>query len=264
MKFSEIVQKVIALVSLTCSLVSCGRSNKFVIGMDATYPPFEVLDARGECSGVSVDLGRALAAHLGREVEFRNIKFDGLITALKSGGINCVISSMTANDERRKSIDFSEPYVKNGLAMLVSEKSSVQSLDDIKAPGRKVVVRLGTTGDAYARDFLKDAKVIALDSDAACVLEVVNGNVDAWIYDQISIMLYHDRQPEATRALLKPLREEFWAIGLRQGDDDLRGKVNEFLKKFRAEEGFAKLADKHLTKEKKMMAAQGMPFVFDL
>lgn len=254
----------LAAVALACGFVSCGRSDKLIIGMDATYPPFEMLDARGECSGVGADLGRALAAHLGREVEFRNINFDGLITALKSGSIDCVISSMTANDERRQSIAFSEPYVKNGLAMLISAKSPVRSLDDLGVAGRKVAVRLGTTGESYARDHLKDAKVIALDSDSACVLEVVNGNVDAWIYDQISIMLYHDRHPGATRAVLQPLREEFWAIGLRQGDEALRGKVNEFLGKFRAEGGFARLAEKHLAKEKKMMAEQGIPFVFDL
>lgn len=254
----------LAALLLAGCLAACGRSNKLVIGMDATYPPFETLDAAGACSGVSADLGRALAAHLGRKVEFRNIKFDGLITALKSGGIDCVISSMTANDERRKSIAFSDPYVKNGLALLVSAKSSVKSPDDIKAPGRKIVVRLGTTGEAYARDELKDSKIIALDSDAACVLEVVNGNVDAWIYDQISVMRHHERQPEATRVLLKPLREEFWAIGLRQGDEELRIKANEFLMSFRAGGGFARLADKHLTKEKKMMAGQGIPFVFDL
>ncbi len=256
--------RLLAVVPLCWGLVACGRSDKFVIGMDATYPPFEVLDAKGECSGVSVDLGRALAVHLGREVEFRNIKFDGLITALKTGSIDCVISSMTANDLRRKSIAFSEPYVKNGLAMLISVKSTVRSSDDLLAPGRKIVVRLGTTGESYAHDFLKEAKITALDSDSACVLEVVNGNVDAWIYDQISIMRYHEQQPEATRAVLNPLREEFWAIGLRQGDDALREKVNEFLKQYRAGGGFTKLADKHLTKEKKMMAGQGIPFVFDL
>ena len=245
-------------------LSGCSPSDKLVIGMDATYPPFEMLDNNGECSGVSEDLGRALAAHLGREAEFRNINFQGLIGALKSGSVDCVISSMTANDERRRSIDFSEPYVKNGLALLISAKSPVKSLDDLRQPGRKVVVRLGTTGESYVREFLKNVDIVALDSDPACVLEIVNGNVDAWIYDQISIMLYHARHPDATRAVLQPLREEFWAVGLRKGDDALRAKVNEFLKEFRAQGGFARLVEKHLTKEKKMMAEQGIPFVFDL
>lgn len=245
------------------ALPGCSRSDRLIVAMDATYPPFEMLDNRGGCSGVSADLGRALAAHLGREVEFRNINFQGLIDALKTGSVDCVISSMTANDERRRSIDFSEPYVKNGLALLISAKSPVRSIEDLRRPGRKVVARLGTTGESYVREFLKEARLVSLDSDPACVLEVVNGNVDAWVYDQISIMLYHARHPEATRAALRPLREEYWAVGLRKGDDAFRDRVNEFLRKFRAEGGFARLAETHLAREKRMMAEQGIPFVFD-
>lgn len=259
----KLFQSFTALLAIA-GLAACSRSNKLVIGMDATYPPFEMLDGRGECSGVSADLGRALAEHLGREVEFRNINFQGLIDALKSGSVDCVISSMTANDERRQSIDFSDPYVKNGLAMLISAKSPVHSLEDLKQPGRRVVARLGTTGESFVREFLKSASLVTLDGDPACVLEVVNGNVDAWIYDQISIMLHHAQHPEATRAVLKPLREEFWAVGIRKGNDALLTGVNEFLKKYRADGGFTRLAEKHLAKERKMMTEQGIPFVFDL
>lgn len=240
------------------------KPRKLIVAMDATYPPFEVVDEKGEFSGVSVDLGRELGKHLGREVEFRNINFDGLIAALKSGSVDCIISSMTANDERRKSIDFSDPYVKTGLAILASAKSPVQSLEDLKAPGRRVAVRLGTTGEQFARQHLPDASLVVLDSDTACVMEVVKAGVDAWIYDQLSLMNYHERHPEATRVLLQPLREEVWAIGIQQGNTDLKEKTNAFLAKFRAEGGFTRLGEKHLAREKAVMEKQGIPFVFDL
>jgi polar amino acid transport system substrate-binding protein len=80
---------------------------RLVIAMDATYPPFEYTNETGEFTGVSVDLGKAIGEHLGRHVEFRNINFDGLIAALKSGSVDIIISSVTASDERRKSVDFS-------------------------------------------------------------------------------------------------------------------------------------------------------------
>lgn len=242
---------------------SCSR-NTLVIGTDATYPPFETKDEKDQFTGVSIDMGKALAAKLGRPVEFRNINFDGLITALKSGSVDIVISSMTANDERRQSIDFSDPYVKTGLAVLVAAKSPVKTQDDLKAPGCKLVVRLGTTGEAYTREFLPKAVITPLDSDTACVLEVANGNVDAWIYDQLSLMRYHEVHKETTRVLLKPLREEVWAIGLRKGDDKMRNDINAFLKDYRASGGFKALAEKYLSKERDAMKAQGIPFVFDL
>jgi len=247
-----------------CSKPADGQGKKLVIGMDATYPPFEIIDPNGEFSGVSVELGKALGAELGREVEFRNINFDGLIAALKSGSVDCVISSMTANNERRKSIDFSDPYVKTGLAMLVGAKSPVQKLEDLKGPGRRVVVRLGTTGESFVKANLPDTPRVVLDTDTACVLEVAQGSADAWIYDQLSLMNYQLRHPDTTRALLAPVQEEVWAIGMRQGDDEFKAKTNAFLAKFRAGGGFAKLGDKYLAKEKKTMHAEGIPFLFEI
>lgn len=253
------------LLWVTLVITGCSRSdNTLVIGMDASYPPFEYKDSSGQFAGVSVDMGNALAKDLGKDVQFQNIGFDGLIAALKSGSVDVVISSMTANDVRRQSIDFSEPYVKIGLALLLAKNSPVQSIDDLNKPGRKVAVRLGTTAEAYAREHLPEVQRVVLDSDTACVMEVVKGGVDAWIYDQLSLLRYHERHPETTRLLLNPVRSEFWAIGLRKGDAELKAKVDDFLKRYRAEGAFQKLAEKHLAKERQMMTEAGVPFLFEV
>ncbi|MCX6849810.1 MAG: transporter substrate-binding domain-containing protein [Verrucomicrobia bacterium] len=251
-------------LSLLLTLCACSRSNKLIIATDATYPPFEFVDAKGQISGVDIEVGREIGKALGREVEFRNINFDGLITALRTGSVDLVLSSMTATPERRQSIDFSEPYVKTGLAILVAKNSTVQSAADLKTPGRKIVVRLGTTGETWARENLKEAKIIALDADVSCVMEVVNSSVDAWIYDQLSIMNHHAKHPETTRALLAPLREEVWAVGLKKGNEELKTKVNEVLARMRSDGSFTRLAERFMAKEKAMMNAQGLPFVFEL
>jgi ABC-type amino acid transport substrate-binding protein len=122
---------------------------------------------------VDIEVGREIGKALGREVEFRNINFDGLITALRTGSIDFVISSMTATPERRKSIDFSEPYVKTGLSILAAKDSTVQSGADLKTPGRKIVVRLGTTGEQLGSRKPQGAKIIALD--ARCVVRDGSG-----------------------------------------------------------------------------------------
>ncbi len=251
-------------LSLLFTLCACSRSNKLIIGTDATYPPFEYVDENGQISGVDIEVGREIGKALGREVEFKNINFDGLITALRTGSIDLVLSSMTATPERRKSIDFSEPYVRTGLSILAAKDSTLQNAADLKTAGRKIVVRLGTTGETWARQNLSEAKIIALDADVSCVMEVVNGNVDAWIYDQLSIMNYQAKHAEKTRALLTPLREEVWAVGLKQGNEELKAKVNEVLARMRSDGSFTKLAERFMAKEKQMMTAQGLPFVFEL
>ena len=259
---------------LFCSLVACGDGSKskpgsvavapLVIGTDATYPPFEFVDKQGQISGVSVEIGREIGKALGREVVFKNINFDGLILALKTSSIDLIISSMTANDERRRSIDFSEPYVKTGLSLLLSAKSDVQKAEDLRTPGRRIVVRLGTTGEMWARKELSQAQFVSVDTDAACVLEVVNGNVDAWVYDQISVMNYHEKHKEQTRAILAPLREEVWAVGIRQGDVEMKTQVDRVISRMQSDGSFGHLAERFLATERALMKSQGLPFVFEL
>ena len=79
-----------------------------------------------------------------------------------------------------------------------------------------------------------------------------------------SVMNYAKANPDTTKALLAPIRVESWAIALRQGQDELKGKVNAFLKDYRAKGGFEKLADKHLGTYREMMKQQGIPFIFDV
>jgi polar amino acid transport system substrate-binding protein len=230
--------------------------------MELSYPPFEMADPQGRPTGVSVRLAEALGRHLGREVVIENIAFDGLVTALKTRKIDCVISSMTATPERAKSIAFSDPYLKTGLALLVAAKSPVRSAADLDAAGRVVAVKKGTTGHQFAATSLKRARVLVLDKEAAAVLEVAQGKADAFIYDSLSVFQNHRRHPETTRAVLEPFREETWAIGLRQGDEDLRRRINEFLAAFRTAGGFERLGDEFLPEEKAYFKAHGLPFYF--
>src|SRR2546421_4818399 len=117
---------------------------KLIVGMELAYPPFEMTDVQNRPTGVSADLAKALAKFLGKEIEIQNLPFDGLIPALKTGKINLIISSMTATPERAQSIDFSEPYVKTGLCLLVAKNPKIQSIQDLDRPGDTVAVKLGT------------------------------------------------------------------------------------------------------------------------
>jgi len=232
------------------------------VGMELSYPPFEMTDPQGRPAGVSVELARALGRHLGRPVVIENIAFDGLIPSLKAGTVDCVISSLTATPEREKSITFSDPYLKTGLALLIASSSPVQSAADLDVAGRSVAVKQGTTGQQWAAATLKRARVLVLDSEAAAVLEVVQGRADAFIYDSMSVYRNYVRHPGKTRAALAPFREEAWAVGLRKGNDSLRRQVNEFLEAFRADGGFERLGDQFLPEQKRYFAEHAIPFYF--
>ena len=230
------------------------------VGMELAYPPFEMRDESGAPTGVSVDLAHALGTALSREVDIQNLPFDGLIPALKTGKIDIILSSMTATPERAQAIAFSDPYLRTGLCLLVGAKTGMQTIAD--AAGRTIVVKKGTTGHLYAAKNLRAARVLVLDKETACVLEVTQGKADAFIYDQMSVFTHWRRNAETTRAVLAPFQEESWAVGLRQGDDALRAKVNAFIESHRASGGFERLGDKWLPEQKAEFKKLGIPFFF--
>ena len=238
------------------------KTDTLVVGMELAYPPFEMTDSKGKPTGVSPDLASALAKHLGKKLTIENIPFDGLIPALKTGKIDLIISSMTATDERRNSIDFSEPYIRTGLCMLVNAKAGIASAGEADRSGKTIAVKKGTTGHLWAAENIKKARVLILDKEAACVLEVAQGKADAFIYDQMSVYKHWERNKKSTKPLLDPFKQEFWAVGLRKGNDTLRKQVNEFLADFKDRQGFEKLADTYLKEQKEVFKRLGNPFLF--
>ena len=249
-------------LALTLTAARSADGAPLRVGMELGYPPFEMRDAQGQPTGVSVDLAKALGEKLGRPVQIENLPFDGLIPALKTSKIDLILSSMTSTPERARVIAFSDPYLQTGLCLLVGTKSEVQSAADLAKAGRTIVVKKGTTGHLYAAKNLTAAKVLVLDKEAAAVLEVTQGKADAFIYDQMSVFSHWQRNRETTRAVLVPFQKESWAIGLRPGDDALRGQVNAFLKSYRESGGFEQLGDRWLGEQKAEFKKLGIPFLF--
>jgi len=256
-----------SLLALLClaavfpvSRAAAADKDTLVVGMELSYPPFEMTDTSGKPTGVSVELAQELGKVLGRKVVIENTAFDGLIPALKTGKIDLIISSMTATEERAKSIDFSDPYLSTGLCLLVSKNAPVTGISDLDQPGRTVAVKKGTTGHNYAAKNIKKARLLVLDKESAAVLEVVQGKADAFIYDQMSTYQNWQRNQATTRALLAPFQKESWAVGIRKGNDALRLKVNAFLKEFRAKGGFERLGDRYLQEQKAAFRKLGYPF----
>lgn len=220
------------------------QGDDLVVGMQLQSPPFETIDVEGNPKGISVEMAKALADSVGRKLVIKDYPFIGLIPALQAKQIDCIISSMTATAQRLKAIDFSIPYVRTGLCLLISDKSTMQGIDDADQKGRVIAVKQGTTGEIYALSHFKLAKVLSLGEEAACVLEVVQGKADAFIYDQFSVYMHWKQNPTTTRAVLKPFKEEDWAIGLRK-DDPLKAQIDLFLKGFLSSGKMKQLVDQY-------------------
>lgn len=239
---------------------------ELVVAMELQYPPFETTDGQGNPAGLSVDMAKDLGAYLGLPVRIENMAYAGLVPALVTGKADVIISSMTITDERKESVDFSDPYAKAFLTMLVCKDSPVQAFADLQAAGRKAAVKKGTTAYLYASKNLPEENVEVFDQVSSCVLEVSQGRADAFIYDPLSVYENWQANPDTTRPVFAPFQTdmEFWGIAVRKDNPELLGKINEFLKEYRESGQMGKLSDKYLGGIKKVFDEQGLSFFFDM
>jgi len=229
----------LALVTVACG----GKREELVVGMEPEFPPFESKNEKGEIVGFDVDLARELAKDLGKELRIEEMAWDSLPTALATGKIDIIISGMTATEERAKSRSFTEPYYHTKLCLLVNARSGIEKPDDVH--GKRLAVKLGTTGDIQAQEKFADAKIVKFDAESACALEVVSGRADAFLYDRHSILRHHRNHPEATRAILEPLSEEPYAMATRLGEKEFVERLNRFIRDIKADGRYARIYEKH-------------------
>ena len=150
-----------------------------VLGTNAEYPPFEFVDENTTITGFDIELVAELAKRAEVKYEILNMSFDGLIPALKSGKIDFIASAMSATDERRNAVDFTDAYYSTeNLYVKRKADSSINSKDDLK--GKKVAAQLGTVQENMTILFmsLKNSKVDAICVDSSVGYEYLKQNDD--------------------------------------------------------------------------------------
>lgn len=223
------------------------KRNKLLVGMEVEFFPFEYADEKGSPTGFDVEIAKLAAKELGVEIEIKDMEFSGLIPALQSSKVDMIISGMTRTLTRAKTVAFTHPYFETGLCALFSNKKAadVKDVTQLNEPGRVLAVKLGTTGDLITAKLFPKAQVNRFKDETACVLEVVAGRADAFLYDQLSILKHQQQNADTTHAILKPFTYEAFAIALRRGDFDFSDWLNLFLETIKADGRYQELYQKY-------------------
>jgi polar amino acid transport system substrate-binding protein len=205
-------------------------SNTIVFATDATWPPMEFIDEKGDLVGFDIDLMNAMAEAGGFEVEIRNTAWDGIFAGLKNGAYDAVCSSVTITDERKVEMDFTDPYINAGQILIVkNELQGVSSLADMT--GKRVGVQNGTTGD-FALDSFPGVIRRAYDEVGFAVEDLMNGNVDGVVCDSpvaSDYVLLNDAYAGALKIVGEPFTEEFYGIAVKKGNAELLATLNNSL-----------------------------------
>jgi len=203
------------------------------IGVNAAREPFCFTDENGRITGYDGELARRIGIKLGRPVEFSDMKFLALIPALQSGKVDLAIS-MAPTEERKKSINFSQPVFASAQVMLVKKapgakanSGKMASLDDID--GKRVAVYTGTIHDAFVASHYPKAEIMRFDSTADMILALKNRKADVAFLDLTSAKVMLKSNPElgilTDEALTRPL-----GVGFNKNNPALRERFNNYLK----------------------------------
>ncbi|MEE3362514.1 MAG: basic amino acid ABC transporter substrate-binding protein [Anaerovoracaceae bacterium] len=238
------------------TLTACGGDSgsgsssekTYVVAMEPTFPPFDTTDEKDsdKLAGADVDIMEAIAKDQGFKLEWKNMSFDGLIPAIKSGNIDIIASGMADTKEREEEVLFSDTYYDSGLVVAVKEdNNTIKSKDDLTSD-MIVGAQTGTTGadtvqDMASKGQIKQAKVYNGLNEA--VTDLQNGTIDALINDKPVTQEYIS-QKGGIKIVGKTLDAEHFAFAVSKDNTELCNKINEGLKNIKDSGEFDKILKK--------------------
>jgi len=199
-------------------------AEKLRVGVDTAFVPFEFKGKDGKYTGFDVDLWAAIAKRINVEYDLVPMDFNGLIPGLTTGNLDVVLAAIFIKSSREKAIDFSHPYFRAGLKVMVrTENTDINGPLDLK--GKIVAVKTGTATVEYV-DTLGAKKITKFPNIDQAYLEVVTGGADAAMHDTPNVLYYIKTAGQGrVKAVGADVKAAFYGIGFQQGSE-LRDKTN--------------------------------------
>ncbi len=236
----RLLVKGLVLVSVLTSGLAVAQNTPLRVVTDATFPPMEFVKD-GQRTGFDIDLVEALGKEMGRKIEWIDIDFKGLIPALQSGRADMAMSAIYITDERRKVVDFTDPYYAGGLVVLTKKSGPIKTLKDLD--GKKVAVQVGTKSVQFLKDNFPKAERVEVEKNQEMFNLAQIGRADAAVTGKPAAKLYAQSHPDMT-VLAEQITTEEYGMALPKNQPATTEAVNAALKKIKANGIYDKLVAK--------------------
>ncbi|WP_329534737.1 transporter substrate-binding domain-containing protein [Streptomyces sp. NBC_01450] len=209
------------------------------------YPPFQS-EIDGKVQGFDVSLIDLVAGDLGVKQTVVDTPFENFKTGafLNSGQCDLAAAGMTITEERKKNVDFSDPYFDATQAVLVDKKSGINSLADVKSKGKKLGAQAQTTGEEYVTKQGFDP--ISFESSDAVLNGLRTGQVQAVVIDNPVVQgwLKDKANADAFKVVDNLNTGEQYGFTVKKGNTKLLAAVNKAIKEAKADGTYKKLYEK--------------------
>lgn len=202
---------------------------KLVIGVTGTTPPL-IFKGGGEYRGMEAEMGRRFAAVLGREPEFREMRFSELTNALVAGDIDIIMSGMTITRDRSARVNFTYPYLRVGQLVMIQRERYQELAYNIPGFDGKVGVIAGTTGDQFVQQRMPKARRDTFQNPDDAAASLARGRIDMFIHDAPTIWwLAGQNESKGLMSLEYFLTEEYLAWAVAKENLWLFAEANRFI-----------------------------------
>lgn len=205
-------------------------SASIIVGIDENYPPHEYVKD-GEIKGFNVDLMEAIANEINESVEFKPMKWEFAIEALKNGSIDALFMAM--HEEREKFFDFSQPILDLKLAIFVKENIyGIANINDLA--GHTVAVEADDIASVILKEKVPEAIIIEVENQSKALELVENGEAKAFFGNYYTgLYLINKLGYEDIKIIGEKLDIGKRCIAVKKGNHALLNKLNYGIEKIK-------------------------------
>lgn len=227
----------LATMGLSCLLLNgcSGESNdtttdgnyasspmKLVVGTCAEFPPFEFFDTDGSIQGIDIDIMKAIADKLGKELVIENLDFSTIFERIAKGTIDVGAAGITVNEKRKKSADFTIAYYSGCQVIVIPNRSEIKGIGDLE--GKVVAVQAGTTGETLAKKH--NFEILSFPRASDVILALLHNNADAAIMDDEPAKRFQTRNSLRIKVLPDKLTVEVYGFAVNKNNPELLDNIN--------------------------------------
>ncbi len=170
-----------------------------------------------------------------------------MIEGLLKGKFDTVISQMTITEDRKKTMDFSQPYITNTIKVIVSEKNTtIHGLEDLK--GKKVGVGLGTNDEKYLREVaipkLGQFEIVTYNDVITSLMDLNTGRIDATINNMFALKPLIEKNNLKIKAVGDPIKKDQAGIAVRKGNPEFLKAIDDALTEMKSDGTYARIHKK--------------------
>ena len=236
----KIVALLVALV-MVLSFTAALADGIVYVATNPEYPPFESVADDGETIvGYEVDLLDAIAKKAGFEYKFESMQFASVVSSVQAAPDTIGLSGISITPTRQLEVNFSNPYINAGVAVIVKADSAIATMDDLK--DKVIGVQLGTTSDFEAEKLVGLENVAQYNTFLEAVLDLQGNKIDAVFVDRpVGIEILANLNDPSLVMLDIEIVSDYYGIAVNKDNTELLQKINDAIAELQKEGFFDEL-----------------------